>query len=789
MSVKFELYFLVSAFCILHSSFLSAQTPYYYHDRSFKPVEFNIQGTPTADMLLRETEKLTDIVKGEPVKIDTNGTYAIEQQEAISLGYDTPQGAWNAAVNYNGTPSNYPGKIFDNVGWVRGTKSVDGKWGAYLWTLQNRISFRTSETNWWKMTANGVPVAITNVMVGSLGNYGPMSNVVDIGPVIPSNYPGPNQGNVGTYQVDITNVYYQLSIPDIWITPRFAVTCVGGSNVQYTVTGTNIPQGVTWSLIPDLSGLGGAAIQSNGAWQAEVAPGNVVTNYKIRATSKDNTNFYDQVDLAVVRVDIAESNIYICVNNTTALHLTPGSSANVQWEISPTIQTGAFILGSSIGTSIVLNAGSVPTNYMVRAYAVNSTNCYDTCTVTVINVEITNIKFNHDTWSSASDAINIRQNYTNAYDISNGEWIKDVTNIPVCYTMNRAVAIKARFTVKPVSITNAAIWAVSSDSGGSLGDVVKTNVTFSGGVSSPEYVTFQISGTTPNCVKKTTTDVWEWKMENVNGSGSAAWDMNTSGVHTVYTILNEPTTPWDNTAGSQKNAWTKALDFDIESASCNGDSTASNALVHITQYLHTGHGLTYDINGGRPKYNLAGTFDLTGYLEKSSTLYGTSGNVVNCYDQAGGVTTCARLLGVSAEYIFMGATWNNGLAPFGYILATDLVGVGTCNNPFYPLVDNPTNRIPLLGTSGITDLVGTNRSSFGNHAFVRYDGTIFDACAGPHLGNETLVQYATSAIDITSVPERDESPDGSTWGGNTNGAFSTTEVNGSLDPADVIGVK
>lgn len=365
---------------------VQAQTSYYYLNRSFSAVQFDMQGIPTEYQLSAESDKLTDIVKGE-IKLNTNGTYAIEKQTAIALGYGSALSAWNAAMAYNGTPSNYPGKTFDNVGWVRGTRSVSADWGAYIWTLQNKITFQSSTSVWWTST-NGIPVAISNVMVGSLGDYGPVSNVVDIGPVIPSNFPGANCSDSGTYQVDITNVFYQLSIPDIWITPRDAVTCVGGSNMQFTVTGTNIPQGVTWSLIPDLSGSGGAAIQSNGVWQAEITPGNVATNYKVRATSKDNTNFYDQVDLTVFKVDIVESNVYVGVSNATTLHLTPDSSANVQWDITPDLQDGASIEGSTVGTSIVFNAGSVPTNYTVLAYISNFTNCYDTCTVAVIKVEM-----------------------------------------------------------------------------------------------------------------------------------------------------------------------------------------------------------------------------------------------------------------------------------------------------------------------------------------------------------------------------------------------------------------
>ena len=301
--------------------------------------------------------------------------------------------------------------------------------------------------------------------------------------------------------------------------------------------------------------------------------------------------------------------------------------------------------------------------------------------------------------------------------------------------------------------------------------------------------------------------VWQWRVENTNGSGSSAYDLNTSGVHTVYTILNEPVAPWGNAwagGNNPSNAWATALDFVITNASCNGDGAASNALTHIAQFLHdsnsvTGHGLTYDIgtplgDAGRPKYCIFGVFDLTGYINKSSLRWGTAGNVVNCYDQAGGLNVCARLVGISSEYIFMGYTDNNGDAAFGYILATDLVGVGLCNNPFYPTIA-PTNNIPLLGGTNGTDLVWTNRSGFSNHAFARYNGRIFDACAGPHLGSEMLVQYATSSIDVTSLPERQYSPDcttcpdGSPWVGNTNGVFEAAEVDDDLTPSDVTGIQ
>ncbi|MBU1856998.1 MAG: hypothetical protein KKC28_08460, partial [Verrucomicrobia bacterium] len=78
----------------------------YHINRTFTPVEFNLQGTPTVDQLFTESMKLTDTVRGDPIVIDSNGTYAIEQQTAIALGYDTAEAAWNAVLNYQGTPSN-----------------------------------------------------------------------------------------------------------------------------------------------------------------------------------------------------------------------------------------------------------------------------------------------------------------------------------------------------------------------------------------------------------------------------------------------------------------------------------------------------------------------------------------------------------------------------------------------------------------------------------------------------------------------------------------------------------
>jgi len=379
----------------------TAKTGEVYHtNRTFTPVTFNLQGVPPVDLLNQESEKLTDTVRGDPIVIDLNGTYAIEQQMAIALGYDTPEAAWNATINYQGTPSNYPGKIFDNVGWVRGTKSVQSDWGAYLWVLQNRIAFQSSTSVWWRASTNGVPVMITNVIVGSLGNYAPMSNVVDIGPHLDAatnNFPGANQSESREFYVDITNVFYQLSIPDIFITPKYAVTNVGGNNVQYTVTGTNIPNGVTWAINPD--GLtSGAVIQASNDWHfAGVTPGNVATNYKIRATSVDNTNFYDEANLTVVGLQSLQYKIgtnlwadipdplYVCKDTTVDFKVIK-IPTNAMWPSGKPVW-GGVASGSGMDSNS-FTFSTISTN--ATDYKIVSAECGNTVTgrVIVVSLEI-----------------------------------------------------------------------------------------------------------------------------------------------------------------------------------------------------------------------------------------------------------------------------------------------------------------------------------------------------------------------------------------------------------------
>jgi len=724
----------------------AVETKLYHYGRDFEPIEFGDMGTPTTFKVIMAASELTGIVGPTNIVVDSEETYA-KEYEGVSWGYPTAIAAWTNALDCHMQHYlTHPGVWYDNAGWVKGTKEAYDEWGAYVWYLQNRLTFKSSPTNEY-VSGAGVTSEIARVLVGSLGDYCPQATVTEYSPALDTNYPGADSGTNAIFRAD-TRAYYKLAIP------MYSDVNDGDAD------GDGIPDyadGFNWDGVSendDDQTLGDAFVP----WLLTLPSYVNVTQTMIRF------DYSASSPTGLVRSGSVSNYTYTPASGTLRLWKKRAYTARLKTEVSSggdyiaSTNYSASALGVSVTDKTVTIYVEGITPWLDQAISVYfSTNgaswtCLDGGEALIYKVEITNIKFNHDTGSSVSDAINIRQDYNTVFDISNGEWIEGETNIPVCYTTNRAVTIKAQLTVQPDSITSADIWAVSTDSGGSLGDVIKTNVTFVSGVASD--VVFRISGTTPNCIRKTTNDVWQWKMENVNGTGSAACDLNTSGVHTVYTILGEPVAPWDNAwigGNNSSNAWVTALHFTIMKASCNGDSTASNALMHITQYLHTGHGLTYDTTYGYGAYASSytgGTFQLTKYLDKSGggslpQPYGPrAGNIVNCYDQASGVTVLGRLIGIGIEYRFMN--------PFGYINAVDLVGEGNCNNPFYPWISAP-NNVPLIGTGGLTDLVDPDRSLFSNHAFAKYGGNIYDACAGPHTGTKSEAQYVAETVD-TSAP-------------------------------------
>ena len=362
----------------------------------------------------------------------------------------------------------------------------------------------------------------------------------------------------------------------------------------------------------------------------------------------------------------------------------------------------------------------------------------DLAKYTNAKLRVTNIRFNHDTTSSTKDAINIRRSFADGIAVANGEWINvggGVTNEPFCYTTNRAVTILARLEASNF-MTSAVVQAECLGAKGSLSDIMPTNVAFSGGVSSPEYIEFTMKDKTLPFIDCSRGGILQWKATDINGKDGGSCKMNSSGPHTVYTILDEPKSPWVNTYGEQRNAWTNALEFVIVKAGAAGKTTDKDALAAITAFLHGGHNLVYDTIEGRPRFGLSaggGEMNLSQYLLDTNV---RASSTVNCYDQAGAVVSIGSLCGTRVEYAYM--------RPFGYINEVKLVGVGNCNNPFFM----DSSYAPYTNVVEGADCI--DRSAFGNHAFATLGTNVFDACAGPVRGI-SLVQYTNTVID-TSTP-------------------------------------
>ena len=118
----------------------------------------------------------------------------------------------------------------------------------------------------------------------------------------------------------------------------------------------------------------------------------------------------------------------------------------------------------------------------------------------------------------------------------------------------------------------------------------------------------------------------------------------TSGVHRVYTILDEPKPPWDNTPNNPRNAWVSALDIACSNGWAGGTSSIEDAAGRITQAIYNSGRFQYDSNGGGRSFYTPNNFDLTSWIGRINGNYG-NGELVNCWDCANGVVSLSNILG------------------------------------------------------------------------------------------------------------------------------------------------
>jgi len=223
--------------------------------------------------------------------------------------------------------------------------------------------------------------------------------------------------------------------------------------------------------------------------------------------------------------------------------------------------------------------------------------------------------------------------------------------------------------------------------------------------------------------------------EYMNYGGNIAWRIEGSEASVVlnptraelFFLYGAP-----HRAYRSNGVWIEALRFLTSRAMLRGTDDVSDAIAKIVRYCHGPHGLKYDsAGGGGSNYGVnsrGGVFKLSAYIEKSEPY-------ANCYDQAAAVQALCGAAGITVEWIF--------LQPFGFIKPTTLLGYGLCNNPFFMMSVPPGGRLVGINDPGRTD--------FWNHAFCRWSAKILDACAGPHVGNESADAYVERSIDAQTT--------------------------------------
>lgn len=267
---------------------------------------------------------------------------------------------------------------------------------------------------------------------------------------------------------------------------------------------------------------------------------------------------------------------------------------------------------------------------------------------------------------------------------------------PAAWVMGGSHAVRVRFVAVP-TVASAQIWA-EGGLGGLASSATPVTVTFSGGVGEADFAV----NSPPAAVAKTTFP-WDWKYRQ----GATTFDMGRTGQHLLYTVLATPQAP-------QATPWVGTLD--VACTLAQGETTAAGATRAIWDDFYRNAGGLYDTVSGAARYTGSTTqpFNLTLWLANHAT---SSIGVVNCYDMGKSVLVFANALGASTEYTFT--------SPFGFLNLINAIGRGWTNNPFYDSGSCDANPV-VDGSWGSVQ----GRCGFGNHAFTRLAGQIYDASAG-----------------------------------------------------------
>ena len=404
----------------------------------------------------------------------------------------------------------------------------------------------------------------------------------------------------------------------------------GGGEVRFRDEGYNI---VTWLDVAD---------RNKNFWVEGITESSAAADVTVTATLKDtdeNTLGTNTDTVTVVKVNKVQyqsganwvdvsGTLYVSKGSTVTFKAVPAPAA-ASWPSGKPVW-GGTAGATGTGTMKAVTFNTVSSN--LTDFKTVTAECGNTITanVIVVQVEVTHIKFDHAA-GHAADGIDIREN--NSTNITVPEWVKGGQNKPGAYTKSTNVTIKARFTVSPSAITSAKVRATTADA--ILGNLGEQTITFASGVSTPEYVSFTPTNATPGAVGKGTV-TWQWRTKHIEGSdlGDEA-NINSSGPHTIYTVLATPTAP-------MAEPWTEVLDKSCVWA--NGQTTTTGAAGKVTDSIYTS-GYEYDNVGGAPQYYDGGDFNLTECLSE----WGDDTCDINCWDCAQMVAIFSNALGCTLQ--------------------------------------------------------------------------------------------------------------------------------------------
>ncbi len=337
-----------------------------------------------------------------------------------------------------------------------------------------------------------------------------------------------------------------------------------------------------------------------------------------------------------------------------------------------------------------------------------------------MSVHLSAIKFNHDPTSMSNDALNIRRNFTEPVTVP--EWHRVMTKpeesvaaYAIRETQGNTLTIQALFGCTDPQITTVEVRAIQplpppppaewwqlwlrlleafpwlwhlliylagmGYGKNVLGEVRARKVEFKPDGES-EFVSFELN---KHWVDKrgvgvhTVTWDWQWRLKPTD-----PWTTFWTSHHRIYTLLQVPQPPWQQTPYSDSNTqlpWSEVLDHACLWAAYA--TTTDDAATLVTRSLNAKGPAVLTYSGSGHWYSDSSYFDCTGFLDlldpKSKI---PKPDNVDCSDCATILSTFANILGCELSQSQM-------------------------NDPYKPKSSFFTNPILSIGSIGVAQMAPT----------------------------------------------------------------------------------